>query len=576
MRWLRPSSSILRSLRAPPSSARRHASSWSTADAFRTEEKFKTEEDGDWPSVLKVDTQHQRTTATATRKSRVQLLVEKTSQIERLRLREEEPKSEVEEDIKVDDEGITCPTDTLPLYEHILKGEEDQAWVLFWQIIDKGLHGEPSASIWHWYFMIGLVARDRTVNIRDVLRMASNAPTSELNFRRSDIHQSLKDPNESGGIAGQQRILAFTLMHNLRKRTTTEGYKAALYVWDSLLRANISPSTRHISAMCVTLIHMGRYEEAIERLFASITSGAAPRDVHGWMASNEQGGAHMDQYTVAMVMNAFLLEGYPKRAYEMFKVAISDKCAVPIDHVPLSLLMWAGKQSYEGLTMGDGDLLTDLRENAQHEGIKAKDVEHWKGQAIWDGYPSVVQARHIFLTYLFKRHPELKAVKNPLYEARTGEDSGMLWKTHARMQRWSQKLTDIISPLVRWHNSPGDAALLTLPASAIPAEEEPTTLDEKNFDYYLELLVYVDAFEEVAWEEYVLVFAWMKHLDVVPSPYSVLRVCWALDHLIPPVAEHTSCAGPLHDYLAEWIGEKNIPTRERFEAYVRSQRFEQT
>lgn len=480
----------------------------------------------------------------------------------------------LEDLVNMDDVTEFFPPEVNSMYRMILQGNESRAWEVFATILAKGERDGPSASIWHWYLMIGLAARDSTISIQDAIKMASLG----CGYEESIVRRSLKDEAELGGVREQQRVLAFTLMHNFRKRMTTDALEAVISIWDIMLQQEIHASSRHVNVLCASLIHLKRGDEALkilsEWMRPALIDDSSQEDPQGWI-SNWQGGVPMNQYTVGIIMFALLQEGYSKRAFEMYKASISDTYRVPVHNVPLNLLLWAGRQPYEGIASCRGQVAEEDFASVSED--VSRNVQHWQDQAMWDGHPSALQARHIFLFNLFSRYPELQEIENPLYQIRQGDENGFMWKAHARMQRWTESFNNLVAPYVRWQKTTEDAILLHASSDHKTQSNnfhKRFQVDDLTFDHYLGLLPYVSIYEDVPWEDYVIVLAWMKHLGIKPGRYTLMKICWAIDHLIPPVVgDFPSCAGPLHEYLADWIGEVNIPERADMARFIKSLHF---
>ena len=445
--------------------------------------------------------------------------------------------------------------------EHILAGRELSAWQLFNDLLKSDGKTPPRASIWHWEIMVGLAARDSTVPIGEVLDMACVGER----YESSVVYRSLEDPARAGGPVNQQRVLAWTLIHNLGKRKTAAAYDAALSVWNTFLRQGGQPNIQLVNAACVTMIRMNRKEEAIQTLLR----WTQPTD-----AVQERGKVRADGYTVTELMLALLDENLPQSAFSIYKLGTGELYGVPTDIVMLNLLLWAARMVYEGL-MSDKE--SNLSEEAHFESVSPDEEQrHWKAQATWDEAPAALQAQAIFKTHLFFQHPELKAVSNPLYEV-TGEQSGFMWKAHAQMERWSQRLVSAF-PNYEGRRYPlrgaQEEGLVGQQGRPAPKERDEVGFDADVFDHYLQILPYVNMEAEVPWDEYIQVLAWMKRLDIQPTRYILLQVCCALDHLLPPATESVhawSAAGPLHDYIADWLGEESVPQRQDVGAFARAQ-----
>lgn len=444
--------------------------------------------------------------------------------------------------------------------ELVLAGRELSAWQLFNDILKRDGKTTPRASIWHWEIMVGLAARDSTVPIGEVLDMAC---VSER-YESSVVYRSLEGPTRAGGPVNQQRVLACALIRNLGKRKTAAAYDAALSVWHTFLRQGGQPNIRLVTAACVTMVRMNRKEEAIQTLLR----WTQPTD-----AVQERGKMQADGYTVTELMLALLDVKLPQSAFSIYKVGTGELYGVPTDNIMLNLLLWAAKMVYEGQL----DKESNLNEEGHFEYVwPDEERRHWKAQATWDEAPAALQAQAIFKTHLFFQHPELKTVGNPLYEV-TGEQSGFMWKAHAQMERWSQRLASAFPtyegrryPL----RGPQEEGLVGQQGRPAPKERIEVGFDADVFDHYLQILPYVNMEAEVPWDEYLQVLAWMKRLDIQPTRYVLLQVCCALDHLLPPATESVhawSAAGPLHGYIADWLGEESIPQWQDVGAFGRAQ-----
>jgi hypothetical protein len=459
----------------------------------------------------------------------------------------------------VEESDLRWTTSTRGLWHDILDGKEMEAWRKFNHMIlisEEGGQGET--SIWDWYIMIGLIARDVTVPIEDAINMAYFGQ----DYESSIIFRSLKVKDETGSVLSQQQVLAFALMSNFNKRMTDDGFEGALSVWDTFMQRCAVPTTRLINMRYAALIHLHRMEEAIQEFVMM----AQTSDREGEVADSSRVKVYVNDYTISIMMHAFLLEELPKYAYGLFKIATGSLYRVSPSSVNLTLLLVAARQAQESFQIAKQ---MELEENVNFDSL-AEEKAKWESQTMWDGIRSPLQARSIAKMFLFHHHPELKEVKNPLYDVDSGSQAGFMWKAHTRIKRWTSSLTSS-----QVDNVEGDSTITTTNKKEAGSKEQASAMDfnDNFFSEYLRLLPLVNIYHP-SWEEFLLVLAWMKKLDIKPDHYSLLRMCWAIDNLVSPAedfADTGSAAGPLHSYLADWIGEHNIPTREEVGRFVMGQ-----
>jgi hypothetical protein len=485
--------------------------------------------------------------------------------------------------------GLHWPPSAREMYWNIIDGRSDAAWTLFNDILQsEHTSAKPRASIWDWYVMISFLARDPTISISEVLEFAC----WDQKYQETSIYRSLGHKGEIGGLLSQQQVIAFALMYGFHQRLDAaevevedrrakreEVCNEILSVWATFMKRCNMPTSRLINRLCVALIYLDRKEEVIENLVRWFR----PQDEGKGIAADAN-AVRMDEYTVCELMHAFLLKGMHSSAYGLFSVCTGSLYKVEVDGAILNTLLGNARRAHRGY------LLSTLMQKERHDGYDATSIQEesveWESQMMWDRVPAALRATRIFKSYLFSKHPELRAISSPLYSEELsdedkevgGEDDG--WEQgqdEEHRVEGEEPLTraqQYLDELQRKDATRRDVADDETRRPRWDSERTPF-VDAKNFDEYLQILPFVDIYEEVHWEEYLLVLAWMKRLAIMPSFFTLMRVIWAAENLTTPRDDSpgsSSVAKSLHLSLVDWIGPDSIPTKDEVTNYIKEQR----
>ncbi|THH30299.1 hypothetical protein EUX98_g3884 [Antrodiella citrinella] len=176
---------------------------------------------------------------------------------------------------------------------------------------------------------------------------------------------------------------------------------------------------------------------------------------------------------------------------------------------------------------------------------------------LWDGYPAHRIALRVVTHHLLCLWPELLEIEGPVYALR---ETGDRLVSHP-FTEFAHAMQTYAS--TQFHH-PSPPRLLALVG---PPPKKPTYYNvvpnEKSFHLLIHLLDTNDLASEIP-----LVLAWMRHLSIVPSQWTIAfaLVYWRPVSTDSPLLEAMkgglgrSPYGRLVGWLTAWLGEKGIPS----------------
>ncbi|PWN33306.1 uncharacterized protein FA14DRAFT_60836 [Meira miltonrushii] len=460
------------------------------------------------------------------------------------------------------------------LQELVMFGQKEKALQLFGIILTTNEEVGHFTKIKVWASIVGMLA-----NMED-------SPDIAMRILDQASPKTIPIPRPPEEVLSKPFIYA-KVMQQIALREDSDCSDLIGDVWDLMLSRGIRPDLHCLEEYCVALVSQGRTTEALNalnqwpvKLEESRDSDCKPRP--GF---------------VYRMMKRMIEQGETQQVYHLYQ-EYTSKWQQDSDIILLPTLLRAAEEvSAKRKEMGyseDHPFIARMLFQRK-DPLKSKEI-------LWDGIPAPLRARQIFRQTLFDNHPDLFDLPNPLDDPRIGK-RGALWRNEIRMQ----KFEDWLSQKLSFEGGSGQKERF---ASLMHAKEDQDIKDQLKtnhendsvqrimlqcthdlFENYLRLLPYVeDCAREIGigsrerehlhigWDERLMVISWMRYLDIFPNKSCLCLICAYIQEKMPPVFEGSnlfasrnvdpysdskhSAAGPLHGFLADWIGEENIPTNQ--------------
>lgn len=429
-----------------------------------------------------------------------------------------------------------------------LKNYSVIAWNVFDSLLryqEDGNHIAPN----DWASVIRLACTDPKVDTMKILHLVGLETQGE---------------KQSSPVSNPQ--IYVMLIEGLASRPGREGLTAALRVWESVQRMGIKPSTQMVTAIAHVLVLLDRSEEGIKLLLDTIKRSEGTPDTLLYNATMK----------LSVRLQRFRL------VYTLFKDLDKHR---PMIHPNRNLTMM--KSLLEAAKEASEAYLVHLNNDHHH---------HLRAEATWDRTPAAVQARDIFRHHLFSQHPELAYEVHPLEwsgkqtnsHASSENHQTFFQKQEKRFEKWiigvSSHFQALYDPLMDQHHDGSSGTITEETATFLPHPKSRiiTNFSAELFHEYLLLLPYASSSlsstnplnpkARSALMEQFEVLAWMRALDLKPLRQTLNLLCTHLDEVVPPISpshNSASAAGPLHDYLVNWLGLEQVPTQAQVGEYVR-------
>lgn len=473
--------------------------------------------------------------------------------------------------------------------------DRKSVWHLFRSLLESEQLTISAASEEDWVTIIRLVSEDARIDPEDVF---------------GAVRSTISRLTTSGPIADRSKNRTATLLDNLygamirgfAARQTQSELSAAIRVWGILLAQGLNHNVSISKAVVKILIRLDHTDDAL-KLIDSVL-----QDCRGDQAACT--------YFYHSRMLAYLKAGHFRGVYDQYREIPTGRDSNR-HAMMLATLLTAAQRASEDYLSGIGHPLRNAprppstRQNAKQSAARRKE------NVTWSHVPAAVRARDMFREHLFSQHPELREVINPLdwsskLELESDDSGGVLLaqrsKLRARrsagqMLNWQSWVAKQFKALSTSQGSNEDAAASPEEDSFTPGDlftgnahrgRIPRALHgvDINFDaslFHRYLLLLPLATSDIAAEsaagslwsaqsvlrEHLEVLAWMRWLDVQPLRATLLILCIHLDEVMPVLGWSSgptqSAAGPLHAYLASWLGEDRVPSRVDIGWYVRYQ-----
>ncbi|KDN43552.1 hypothetical protein K437DRAFT_257447 [Tilletiaria anomala UBC 951] len=375
-------------------------------------------------------------------------------------------------------------------------------------------------------------------------------------------------------------------------------HEAVVELWRTLMHRRIQPNSSTLSAVVCALIHLGHPAKAVEQLeswlapAATSSSGEAADDNAGalelqshqaWVQAAENGKEKAlpsprpivgTSLMLAETLQALVQQDNDPVIFPCLQLLLLERGVQP-DNRCVDIILRAAKHA-SPLPRYDGD--GNMQQQHYHGAANAT-ATTWN-----DELPALV-ARDAFLACISAQYPELIAARNPLEEAVARAQSGWLIKSEMSMR----KLENWVASRFHLHAHAGSGSHTTAAAAWIErwrhiGATRSVIFESRLLQTYmlllhrlrlLQLAGDVDGALPIG-DEILRVLAWHRALHLVPSHMSVCLACMEVVRSVPPASLARwggavggrardgleSAAGPLHAWLADWLGEEAVPKEE--------------
>ena len=336
-------------------------------------------------------------------------------------------------------------------------------------------------------------------------------------------------------------------------------YEDALVVWKSILQSPSSIDRRALTAAVMSLCGATRYKEAFDTMDSFVFKNYLPsQDDPTWPESRarwveHRGRIQMDTPLMNGLMDRLNRGGRPDVVFKLWDV-MEKYYGVWPDGITMTILLDAARRATlidptMELALGQLGIFNPFKgfwARQQLPGtpstVISKMLERSPESGFWHGEWAFVNARVIFRDVVLGNWPHLQRVSCPVGTYSPQSKGGGLWVTKDR------------SPELRW----------------------PTIIPfDRTFHAYIFLLGWNELQAEIP-----LALAWMRALQIEPM-YRTL--CAALMYFgevarLPPLfesfelrkgQEYGGDYGKLRRWIADWVGESNLPSENMIAAYRR-------
>jgi hypothetical protein len=470
--------------------------------------------------------------------------------------------------------GIEFFKSTAFLRELVMTGQKEKATQLFDIILTTNEEAGNSTRVEVWASIIGMLANiERLPNI--ALRILDSNDESKVHLSPGCV--AIQKP--SANVLTQPFVYA-KVIQQIALRKDSNYADQIRNIWNLMLARGIKPDVHCFEEYCVALVRQGCKVDALSML-DRCEEKYIPRS--GF---------------VYRLMKCMIEQGETQQVFRLYQES-SSKGQQETDVVLLPTLLRAAKEAsvkQERRGYSDNHPFIARMLFQRTDPLKDKDF-------LWDGIPAPLKARQMFRQALFDSYPDLCNLPNPLDDNKTSKRVG-LWRNEIRMQKFEEWLSSKLS-FERGNSRQEQFSSLTLQSNNDRLEINQGNGSVQRvmlqcthdlFENYLRLLPYVEdcAREigmgsgekdhlQIGWEERLIVISWMRYLDIFPNKSCLCLICTYIQERMPPALgtsnnqdpysySNHSAAGPLHGFLADWLGEENIPTNEDVAIFIRNSR----
>lgn len=346
------------------------------------------------------------------------------------------------------------------------------------------------------------------------------------------------------------------IMDAFRQRGQHED---ALIVWKSILQTPGSIDKRALTAAVMSLCGAAQYKDAFETMDAFVFKNYLPsKDDPTWPESRarwieQRGRIQLDVPMINGIMDRLNRGGRPDVVFKLWDV-MEKYYGVWPDGITMTILLDAARRAYlidptMELALGQLGIFNPFKRLWAREQLPetpsvaiSKMLERPPESGFWHGDWAFINARVIFRDAVLGNWPHLQQVSCPVGTYSPQATSDRMWVTKDR------------SPELRW----------------------PTIIPfDRTFHAYIFLLGWNELQAEIP-----LALAWMRALQIEPM-YRTL--CAALMYFgevarLPPLfesfelrkgQEYGGDYGKLRRWIADWVGESNLPSENMIAAYRR-------
>lgn len=503
--------------------------------------------------------------------------------------------------------GIQFFKSTAFLKQLIFTGQKEKAMQLFHIIRVSNEEEGKSTSINVWAHMIGMLA-----NLGEspdlAMRMLDLNNEDESQSKDQSISEHVPFDLAPKEVRDKPYIYA-KLIQQISLRPDNNYIDRIPNIWKLMLEKGVKPDLYCLEEYCLALVRLGHTTAAMSTL-------------EGWLTvfnqKSDSNGLNPPKPTSGMLYRMMKRMIEQEETQEVYSLYLKKMYKWPgeSDSILLPTLLRAAEEAYvKQEEQGYSDnhpmiarMLFQRKEPQKHKNI------------LWDEIPAPLRARQIFRQTLFDNYPDLYDLPHPLNYDQSGKSlKGGLWRNEIRMQKFEEWLSHKLnfdggngqqdrfdSLLLPNNDRLRDVQIKTdhLESSCEKDKIQKVTLQCTHdlFENYLRLLPHVEdcAREigmglrekdqlQIGWDERLLVLSWMRFLDISPNKSCLCLICAYIQERMPPMFEGSlffqrfhksanqdpysyanhSAAGPLHKFLADWIGENNIPTHEDVAASIR-------
>lgn len=466
------------------------------------------------------------------------------------------------------------------LQELVMTGQKEKALQLLGIILANNEEVGQSTKINVWASIIGMFA-----NMED-------SPELAMRILDQTSPESIPIPRPPAEVLSKPFLYA-KIIQQIASRSDSNYGDLIGDVWELMLARNIRPDLHCLEEYCVALVGIGRTTEALKTL-------------NQWLVQVEESS---DGYCmprsgfIYRMMKRMIEKGETQQVYYLYQEYCS-KWQRESDVVLLPTILRAAEEASAKRKEGG---YSDNHPFIARMLFQRNDPQKSK-EFLWDGIPAPLKARQIFRQTLFDVYPDLSDLPNPLDDIKIGK-RGALWRNEIRMQRFEEWLSQKLS----FESGNAQQERFTLMHSKEDQEIKDQLKTKRGhdsvqrvmlqcthdlFENYLRLLPYVEDYAheigmgsrereqlQIGWDERLIVISWMRYLDIFPNKSCLCLICAYIQEKMPPVLEGTnlfagqnmdshsysnhSAAGPLHGFLADWIGEESIPTNQDVAMFIR-------
>jgi hypothetical protein len=408
----------------------------------------------------------------------------------------------------------------------------------------------PLADHRIWLSIVALSARDPQVQPWDLLQLLGLDPL------REPKPGSIRPPASLLHEPGLYAVLVRNF--ELRPQPFFEDAEA---VWNIMQERKVAVDAAALEAFCAAQLRARRVSGALRTLrrYTSRGAGRIQTSIHLFnifLDATVRLGSGADVWR--------LVTGHARRA----RLSLGGRTLV--------LLMRAARKDAE-LGHAHDAQMSGTAHRSLSQSVDEPDSEK---PGHWDGVPAPMRAWQLFRTLLLSQHPELASCESALEKADGG---GWFWRREMQLRRAERWLWDRLSRLTAGPSADSSKeAPLDDSVALHQFSQRPIVFNDALFHEYVRLVQLLRTSDAVsgipasrlpAQDEIFRVLSWMRALHVTPRRKTLRIVCLELAEHTPPAAsggrDTSSAAGPLHDWLASWLGEEAIPTEAEVGAYFK-------